>query len=462
METNVEVKNDSTRIVSFTLTATDLKPHYEQAYKNAQRDFQLPGFRRGKVPMPMIKARFGKSIEIEYAGEIANEEFRKFVEANNIELMGSPKLVDIKHDDFGGVSISVEYQVIPVVNVEGYTGLSLRKPMLTVSDDDVDAQMDKLRLENSTIESAETIENSLSHVDVEWQELNPETDEPLADSKPETAHYFLDSDNMDSELRDTLIGKKLHDVFTWVGEAENPDDLPPRYSGKITRVQKVVLPDLTDEYATQISGGRFVNVADLAADVRSFLVRGSETKVREELETQIVSIMTDKIDVIPPDALVEHIAKTNWDEFKKQQKLPKKLKFTGEIKSFFMAQAMRTAKWELISTKIMQDEALEVTDADFDDTRTAIRSISPDSDVESVIQRLRQDDKYMMGVLHKKVFDLIIEKAILNEVPAEEFYDESFMPRQFDDALAMMGDVMESDEDSDIGAEIVNDEENQA
>lgn len=462
METNVEVKNDSTRIVSFTLTATDLKPHYEQAYKNAQRDFQLPGFRRGKVPMPMIKARFGKSIEIEYAGEIANEEFRKFVEANNIELMGSPKLVDIKHDDFGGVSISVEYQVIPVVNVEGYTGLSLRKPMLTVSDDDVDAQMDKLRLENSTIESAETIENSLSHVDVEWQELNPETDEPLADSKPETAHYFLDSDNMDSELRDTLIGKKLHDVFTWVGEAENPDDLPPRYSGKITRVQKVVLPDLTDEYATQISGGRFVNVADLAADVRSFLVRGSETKVREELETQIVSIMTDKIDVIPPDALVEHIAKTNWDEFKKQQKLPKKLKFTGEIKSFFMAQAMRTAKWELISTKIMQDEALEVTDADFEDTRTAIRSISPDSDVESVIQRLRQDDKYMMGVLHKKVFDLIIEKAILNEVPAEEFYDESFMPRQFDDALAMMGDAMESDEDSDIGAEIVNDEENQA
>lgn len=462
METNVEVKNDSTRIVSFTLTATDLKPHYEQAYKNAQRDFQLPGFRRGKVPMPMIKARFGKSIEIEYAGEIANEEFRKFVEANNIELMGSPKLVDIKHDDFGGVSISVEYQVIPVVNVEGYTGLSLRKPMLTVSDDDVDAQMDKLRLENSTIESAETIENSLSHVDVEWQELNPETDEPLADSKPETAHYFLDSDNMDSELRDTLIGKKLHDVFTWVGEAENPDDLPPRYSGKITRVQKVVLPDLTDEYATQISGGRFVNVADLAADVRSFLVRGSETKVREELETQIVSIMTDKIDVIPPDALVEHIAKTNWDEFKKQQKLPKKLKFTGEIKSFFMAQAMRTAKWELISTQIMQDEALEVTDADFDDTRTAIRSISPDSDVESVIQRLRQDDKYMMGVLHKKVFDLIIEKAILNEVPAEEFYDESFMPRQFDDALAMMGDAMESDEDSDIGAEIVNDEENQA
>jgi FKBP-type peptidyl-prolyl cis-trans isomerase (trigger factor) len=147
---------------------------------------------------------------------------------------------------------------------------------------------------------------------------------------------------------------------------------------------------------------------------------------------------------------------------KKQQKLPKKLKFTGEIKSFFMAQAMRTAKWELISTKIMQDEALEVTDADFDDTRTAIRSISPDSDVESVIQRLRQDDKYMMGVLHKKVFDLIIEKAILNEVPAEEFYDESFMPRQFDDALAMMGDAMESDEDSDIGAEIVNDEENQA
>jgi trigger factor len=320
LETNVEVKNDSTRIVSFTLTATDLKPHYEQAYKNAQRDFQLPGFRRGKVPMPMIKARFGKSIEIEYAGEIANEEFRKFVEANNIELMGSPKLVDIKHDDFGGVSISVEYQVIPVVNVEGYTGLSLRKPMLTVSDDDVDAQMDKLRLENSTIESAETIENSLSHVDVEWQELNPETDEPLADSKPETAHYFLDSDNMDSELRDTLIGKKLHDVFTWVGEAENPDDLPPRYSGKITRVQKVVLPDLTDEYATQISGGRFVNVADLAADVRSFLVRGSETKVREELETQIVSIMTDKIDVIPPDALVEHIAKTNWDEFKKTTK----------------------------------------------------------------------------------------------------------------------------------------------
>jgi len=447
--------------VSFTLTAADLKPHYETAYKNAQRDFQLPGFRRGKVPMQMIKARFGKSIEIEYAGEIANEEFRKFVEANNIELMGSPKLVDIKHDDFGGMTIAVEYQVIPEVSVDGYTGLSLRKPILVVSDDDIDAQMDKLRLENSTIEPAESIENSLAYVDVEWLELNPETDEPLDNAQPETANYFLDSEKMDSELRDTLIGKKLNDVFTWVGEAENPDDLPPRYSGKIIKVQKVVLPELTDDYATQISGGRFTSVGDLAADVRSFLVRGSETKVREELEMQIVSIMTDKIEIVPPDALVEHIAKNNWEEFKKQQNLPKKLKFTGEIKSFFMSQAIRTAKWELISTKIMQDEALEVSDADFEDTRRAILAISPESDVESVIARLRQDDKYMMGVLHKKVFDLIIEKALLNEVPAEEFYDESFMPRQFDDAMAMMGGVMEQGDD-DTGAEIISDEEKEA
>jgi len=461
LETNVEVKNDSTRIVSFTLTAADLKPHYETAYKNAQRDFQLPGFRRGKVPMQMIKARFGKSIEIEYAGEIANEEFRKFVEANNIELMGSPKLVDIKHDDFGGMTIAVEYQVIPEVSVDGYTGLSLRKPILVVSDDDIDAQMDKLRLENSTIEPAESIENSLAYVDVEWRELNPETDEPLDNAQPETANYFLDSEKMDPELRDTLIGKKLNDVFTWVGEAENPDDLPPRYSGKIIKVQKVVLPELTDDYATQISGGRFTSVGDLAADVRSFLVRGSETKVREELEMQIVSIMTDKIEIVPPDALVEHIAKNNWEEFKKQQNLPKKLKFTGEIKSFFMSQAIRTAKWELISTKIMQDEALEVSDADFEDTRRAILAISPESDVESVIARLRQDDKYMMGVLHKKVFDLIIEKALLNEVPAEEFYDESFMPRQFDDAMAMMGGVMEQGDD-DTGAEIISDEEKEA
>ena len=126
-----------------------------------------------------------------------------------------------------------------------------------------------------------------------------------------------------------------------------------------------------------------------------------------------------------------------------------------------MSQAIRTAKWELISTKIMQDEALEVSDADFEDTRRAILAISPESDVESVIARLRQDDKYMMGVLHKKVFDLIIEKALLNEVPAEEFYDESFMPRQFDDAMAMMGGVMEQGDD-DTGAEIISDEEKEA
>ena len=459
LETNVEVKNDSTRIVSFTLTATDLKPHYEQAYKNAQRDFQLPGFRRGKVPMQMIKARFGKSIELEYAGEIANEEFRKFVETNNIELMGSPKLVDISHDEFGGLTIAVEYQVIPVVNVEGYTGLSLRKPLLSVSDEDVDAQMDKLRLEKSTLQPYENIEDTLTYVSVEWQALDAETDEPLVDAKPENTQYFLDSEKMDTELRDTLIGKKIHDEFTWVGEAENADDLPPRYAGKITQVQKVVLPELTDEFATEISGGRFSTVADLAADVRSFLVRGSETKVREELENQIVGIMTDKIEVVPPDALVEHIAKANWEEFKKQQKLPTKLKFTGEIKSFFTTQAMRTAKWELISTKIMQDEALEVADTDFEETRRAIRSISPESDVESVIERLRQDDKYMMGVLHKKVFDLIIEKAIINEVPAEEYYDDSFMPRQFDDALAMMGDVMGDENDDDTGAEILSEED---
>lgn len=441
METNVEVKNDSTRVVSFTLTATDLKPHYEQAYKNAQRDFQLPGFRRGKVPMPMIKARFGKSIEREYAGEVANEEFRKFVESNNIELMGSPKLTEMNHDDFGGLSISIEYQVIPLINVEGYTELSLRKPMLTVSDDDVDAQMDKLRLEKSTLEPSDDITDTLTYVSVEWQLLDSETDEPVESQKPETNQYFLDSDKMDAELRDTLIGKKLNDVFTWVGEAENADDMPPRYSGKIVSVQKVVLPEVTDDFAAQISGGRFLTVSDLAADVRGFLLRSTDTKVREELENQIVDIMTSRVDIIPPDALVEHIAKANWEEFKKQQKLPTKLKFNDQIKPYFMQAAERTAKWELISTRIMQNEALEVEDSDFDATREAIKNVSPGSDVENVIERLRQDEKYMMGILHKKVFDLIINKAIVTEVDPQEFYDDSYMPRPITDALSMMDTI---------------------
>lgn len=463
METNVEVKNDSTRVVSFSLTATDLKPHYEQAYRDAQRDFQLPGFRRGKVPMPMIKARFGKSIEREYAGEIANEEFKKFVEANNIELMGSPKLTDMKHDDFGGISISIEYQVIPLINVEGYAELALRKPLLSVTDDDVDAQMDKLRLEKSTLQPAEEITDSLTYVSVEWQVLDSETDEPLTEQKPETNQYFLDSEKMDGELRDTLIGKKLNETFTWVGETENADEMPPRYSGTIVSVQKVVLPEVTDEFAMQVSGGRFATVADLAADVRGFLLRSTDTKVREELENQIVDIMTSRIEIVPPDALVEHIAKANWEDFKKQQKLPKKLKFTDQLKPYFMQTAERTAKWELISTRIMQNEALEVEDSDFDATREAIKNISPGGDVETVIERLRQDEKYMMGILHKKVFDLIIDKAQISEVDAEEFYDDSYMPRPITDALSMMDGIDMNEEDDDTGAEILEDNtENEA
>ncbi|MBK9247004.1 MAG: trigger factor family protein [Ignavibacteria bacterium] len=96
METNFITIDNCTQEVEITLSNSELQPHYNKAYADSAKLIEVPGFRKGKVPLPIIKQRFGRSIENEALETIANEEFTIIARRDNLTVLGNPSLRDIR------------------------------------------------------------------------------------------------------------------------------------------------------------------------------------------------------------------------------------------------------------------------------------------------------------------------------------------------------------------------------
>jgi trigger factor len=90
-----------TQEVSFSLTQEDFIPHFERAYQKAQPTIEIKGFRKGKVPLSIIKQRFGRQIEQDCMMDVADSEFKNYTRNNNIKVVGQPELLDLKPGENG-------------------------------------------------------------------------------------------------------------------------------------------------------------------------------------------------------------------------------------------------------------------------------------------------------------------------------------------------------------------------
>lgn len=157
MEITVISIDDCTQEVSFTLTSEDFTPHFERAYIKAQPTIEIKGFRKGKVPLSIIKQRFGRQIEQESIMDIADIEFRNYTRNNNIQVVGQPELRDLKPGEEGSMTYVIRFGIIPEFEVASYEGLELKKPIGKVTDEDVQKIIDEILLKAASSKRQKTL-----------------------------------------------------------------------------------------------------------------------------------------------------------------------------------------------------------------------------------------------------------------------------------------------------------------
>jgi trigger factor len=350
------------------VTGEELQPHFEKAYEKYRPKLEIKGFRKGKVPLPMIKKLYGEAIERDSLDTIADDLYQKAMQEKDIHPLGKAALVDMDFKRGERFRFKIKYEVRPDITLEKYKGVKVEKEVHPVYDAEVESEVDHIRRANASTAPAEAVTDPEHIVTADVQELD-EAGTPLIGRKNQGARFLLTDPNVVPELKHALGSAKIGETYRASYESKHDDHTHKmNLSMTVTDIQKVTLPLLDDELVKKITGGKVSSRDEFMKNLRSDLERywreQTERKLSDAIATEVVRMHEFPV----PDALVEGFLDSFVEDIKNEsrdKKLPQgfdEQKFRNESRAY----AVWQAKWLLLKEKIAEQEKISVSKEDIE------------------------------------------------------------------------------------------------
>lgn len=433
MEKNYSLTTSGLNTLELILTKSEVQPVLDDAYAEAQRSISLPGFRKGKVPIHMIKKMYGKAIEAEANLEIVNRFFPQIVEEDNLKLIDSPSLKDVQQTA-DGYKFIIGFQTVPNFEVSGYKEFEIFEPVYVIKPEDVDNELNIQSLELAQRTPADIIDSYSYHVYYGIEEVKEDEEEHHHHDDDDNHHHhhehqdiFLGDNRMKSELRDSFLNQKVGDSFIY-SEGEK------KFKIIIEKVEKVDLPELDDEFAKKASGDKFDNLADYRQHLELILQDYWDNKSRQEIENQIIDhLILSNPEIVPPDKMVETALENIIENLKNQYKIPKDNKqYDQFFRESYHAHAVNLAKWTMIKDKIIETENIKIEDYDISDWIERSRPFLEQFNLtdEQLKHTVETNENIKGEIVQKKLIDFLLGYATTNEISFEDYYKKRQMDQQ--------------------------------
>jgi trigger factor len=299
----VETLNPTRVKLTVEVPFEELKPSLDAAYKKIAQQITVPGFRKGKVPAPVIDQRVGREYVL---GEAVNEAlpaiYVQALQDNNITPLSQPELDLSEVEDGADLNFTAELDVKPQITLPEYAGIEAEVPALEVTDEQVDEQVEALRVRFGTLTP---VERPAADGDFVTIDLSAAKDGELIEEAQATGlSYQVGQGTMLDQLDDTLRGMSAGENKTFESKlpAGEYKDQPVNVTVTVTAVKEQELPELDDEFAQTAS--EFDTVAELRDDVRDRLVRNARLEQAAAARDAVLEKLLTMIEVPLPEAAV--------------------------------------------------------------------------------------------------------------------------------------------------------------
>jgi len=406
--------DDSKRELEAYVSYEELKPHFEKAIANYRKKADIPGFRKGKAPLNMIKKLYGEEIEYSAIEDIVNDIFREYVVDNKLDVLGKGEIKDIDFKPKESLKFFVEFEVMPEINLEEYKGIELKKTKYVIEDSLVDDEIEYHSMRNATFEIDGTASDDQYIVTVDLQNLDDAGNIIIGQSQKDLRVY-LGNKKVYPEFREGLKGIKEGEVR--VIDSKNAEGGPKKVQITCTKVEKIILPEMNEEFFKKITGKEDVhNMEEFKGAIRGELEKIYGDIASRNLHNDTISEMVKLNQFNAPDRYVNIILEGMLEDFKRQysEKLPEN--FSDEnFRKERRVDAIFSAKWFLIREKIIEQEDIKVTVDDY-------RKLAEENHsrynipVEKLQQAYEQNEEVASKLLTDKVLELIISNAKIEEI----------------------------------------------
>lgn len=371
MKTKVNVLSDTEHELEVILEYSEIKEEIDEAYKKERKSLTMPGFRKGKVPMAMLKKAYGDAIEYKASEDIANKKFWDVVKEEDLKPISMPSMTDLDFQINESLSFKVKYEVKPVLKLKDYTGLEIEKPVFKIKEEDISAEVTNMLKSKATFELAEVVEDNNHRITVDLQRVD-ENGKDLEGSKSENMIIDLSDSKVNEDIVKNALKKKSGEEFGFSftdshmhGDHEHVEEYT--YVAVIKKIEKIVLPEADEELIQQLSGKKAKTVEELTDFTRSNYEKYYSDQSDRIYENSLLTEIVKNNDFEPSKGYVETVL-TRLIESEKQnaQQYKQPLPDDKVLKENLAGKAEWNAKWQIIMENIAEKEKIEVTDEDLE------------------------------------------------------------------------------------------------
>ena len=423
MQVSIETTSTLERRLTIGVPAERVEKEVAARLQRAAQTVRLPGFRPGKVPMKVVRQRFGEGVRQEVLGEVLNQTFIEAVQQEKLKPAGRPSIEPKSLEEGKDLEYVATFEIFPEFVAGDYSVIEVVKSVAEVTEADVDKMIETLRKQQGTWEVVTRAAQSGDQVNIDY--VGTKAGEAFEGGSAEGSDLVLGSGRMIPGFEDAVVGMQAGEqktvALSFPADYHNEalKGAAVEFELKLNAVKEQKLAELNDEFFAKFSvkaGGE----AQFRKEVAENMARELKNATKNKLKSQVMDgVLKVHADLAVPNALIAEEIKTLRGQTVQQ--------FGGQANGIdfasilpddmFKAQAERRVKLGLILSEIIGKEGIK---ADAAKVRSAIEEIaSTYEDPQEVINWYYGNRQQLQGVegmvIEDQVVALLLERAAVSE-----------------------------------------------
>jgi trigger factor len=424
MQVSVENTSSLERKVHVEVPETRITTAVSERLQKMTKTTKVQGFRPGKVPLKVIDGRYGEQVRNEVVGELVRTTLFEAINQEKLKPAGQPQIEKVDASAGKALSYTATFEVYPEIKLKPVDKLKFEKPICEISEDDMDAMIEKLRKQHGKLEVAERPAKQGDVVNVNFEGFID--NEPFEGGKAENYNLELGTKSFIDGFEDGLVGKSAAEEvllklkFPKDYGKEELKGKPVEFKVIVNSVNETKLPNIDKDFIEKL-GIKKGNAEALRIEIK----KNMEREVRLTLQRQLKDIVLDRLfdvnKIELPQSLVTGESERLMSELEKniQQQGGDAEKIKSASNAIIEEQAKKRVSLQLILAEIIKQNDLK---ADPKKVREMVEhAASGYEDPQAVINWYYSDEKNLAEVetlsLEDNVIDWVMEQAKVTDKP---------------------------------------------
>jgi trigger factor len=414
----VESPTDLKRILRFEVPRERVEREIDAIIKELRKDLSLPGFRKGKAPLDLVRSRFAETAKKEAIEKLIPEAYRNALDKESLRPVLPAEISSMEYGTEGPLSFEIAIELFPKIELDHYKGVKVKKETKPVEDADVERELEGLRQRLARFEKLEREAQIEDIVVMDYWRLGGD-DRPVRGSRVTNYPAEIGGGGVVKDFDDALLGVSKGDNKTI--DVTYPDDFPQedlrgkqvRFGIEVKEVGRRVVPELDEELAKAMG---LDSVEALKQKVQDGLKVAHEQEAIRKAQHDILSSVIEKSSFEVPDGLVnmglESMMKSYQEEYERSG-APDVADKLDEIRERLRPLAINVVKEQFIIDDIAKRETIRVQEAEIEEVLKSVASQAGVS-VDEARKRANESeqlDRWRRDILKRKVLDFLFEHA---------------------------------------------------